>query len=302
MIDVLKYRYYTAIISLAICLSFVGYYVYLVNTRGYAFNYSVDFDGGTQIRLKFDKPVNTATIRAALENQGWHGATTREFSNSQEILVRVKDFSSDVKTLATRISAAIKEAIPDVSIEVLESESIRPSAVEALRFNSFLALAFGLLAMFLYTAFRFWSVAFAMGVFVSLFHDAIVVLAVFLFLDREVSINLISAVLTLLGYSISDTIVIFARIRENLAENAALKRHMSLAHVVTLSINQTLRRTILLSAATALTVMAMLLLGGESLRDLSLALLVGIIFGTYSSIYIASPVMMLFHKEEGQPS
>jgi preprotein translocase subunit SecF len=298
MIDVLKYRYYTAAVSLAICLSFVSYYLYLKQTRGYAFTYSVDFDGGTQVRLKFDKPVNSAVVRTALEKEGWHGASTREFANSQEMLVRVKDFSSDVKTLANRISQIIQAVVPDVSIEVLESESIRPSAVEALRFKSFMAIIFCLIAIMAYIALRYWSFAFAMGAFVSLIHDAIVVLALFLFLDREVSVNVIMAVIMLLGYSINDTIVIFSRIREKLAENAHLKKHMSIAQVITFSVNQTLRRTILLSVATALAALAMLLLGGESLRDLSLALFVGIVFGTYSSIYIASTVMMLFYADE----
>jgi len=300
MIDVLKYRHYTAIVSLSIFISFIGYYFYQKQTRGYAFSYSVDFEGGTQIRFKFDKPVNTANIRTILEHHGWAGATTRQFS-PEEILVRVKDVSADAKSLANRIGKALTDSIPGVSVEILETELIRPAAVEALRFKALWAAGLALILMSLYIALRFWSFAFAMGAIVSLFHDAVVVLAFFLFLDREISSSLIAAVITLLGYSINDTIVIFARIRESLAENARLKRVVPLTEIVTLSINKTLRRTILMSAATTLTVIAMFL-GGESLRDLSLALLVGIIFGTYSSIYIASPVMMLFHKDEGQPS
>ncbi len=279
-------------------VSFFGYYAYLTYTRGYAFNYSVDFDGGTQLRFKFDKQISSSDIRALLEKEGWSGATTREFSYSQEVLIRVKDFSSDVKTVANRIREVIKASNPDVSVELLESESIRPSAVESLRLKSILALVLSLLAMMSYIAFRYWSVAFAVGAFVSLFHDAIVVLALFLLLDREISVNVIAAVVMLLGYSINDTIVVFSRIRENIEEMLRLKKQMVFDQIVTLSINQTLSRTILTSAATALTAFAMLILGGESLRDLSLALLVGIVFGTYSSIYIASSVMMLFHKEE----
>lgn len=298
MIDVFKYRYITALISLSIMVSFFGYYAYLTYTRGYAFNYSVDFDGGTQLRFKFDKQISSSDIRALLEKEGWSGATTREFSYSQEVLIRVKDFSSDVKTVANRIREVIKASNPDVSVELLESESIRPSAVESLRLKSILALVLSLLAMMSYIAFRYWSVAFAVGAFVSLFHDAIVVLALFLLLDREISVNVIAAVVMLLGYSINDTIVVFSRIRENIEEMLRLKKQMVFDQIVTLSINQTLSRTILTSAATALTAFAMLILGGESLRDLSLALLVGIVFGTYSSIYIASSVMMLFHKEE----
>jgi preprotein translocase SecF subunit len=155
-----------------------------------------------------------------------------------------------------------------------------------------MAFLFVLIAMLGYIWLRFWSVAFAVGAVVSLIHDAVVIVAAFLLLDREVSSNLIFAVLTMLGYSINDTIIIFARIREHLRTMPG----RPIEEIVTLSINQTLRRTILTSFATSLTVLAMLLLGGEALRDLSIALMIGIVFGTYSSIYIASPVMIMLYR------
>lgn len=300
MIDVLRYRYITAAISVSIFASFIGYYIYLRQTRGYAYTYSVDFEGGTQIRVKLDKPTTTTQIRAALEQGGWQNASTRQFS-SQEFLIRVKDVSSDVKVIAERIQQTLVTHIQGLAVEVLESELITPAAVQILRFNSIMAIILALIAMLLYTAVRFWSFAFGLGTLVSLFHDAVVVLAVFLFLDREVSGSLIVAIMTLLGYSLNDTIVIFSTIREKIAENERLKRVVPLAQVVTYSINKTLRRTILISFAVTLVVIPMLLFGGESMRDLSLALLVGIIFGTYSSIYIASPVMMMFYKEKQEP-
>ncbi len=152
----------------------------------------------------------------------------------------------------------------------------------------------GLILMLMYIAWRFWSFAYASGAIVALFHDAIVILLFFLLFDKEISMNVIGAIMAVLGYSVNDTIVIFSRIRENLKS----MRGVSTDQVVNISLNQTLRRTILTSASTGLVVMALILLGGEALRDLSLALFIGIVFGTYSSIYIASPVMLLLYNKE----
>jgi len=135
--------------------------------------------------------------------------------------------------------------------------------------------------------------AFAVGAVIALLHDAVAVLAVFLFFNREISIDVIGAILAMLGYSVNDTIVIFSRIRENMKN----VRDVSIYDIINLSINQTLSRTILTSLATALTVASLLIFGGEALKDLALSLLIGIIVGTYSSIYIASAVMMLLHKD-----
>ena len=147
--------------------------------------------------------------------------------------------------------------------------------------------------MLLFIAFRFWSFAYGMGALISLFHDAIVILTVFLLLDKEISINIIGAIMTILGYSINDTIVIFARIRQNVKK----LHNKSMDEIVNISINETLRRTLLLTTATLLVVISLFLFGGEVLKDFSLALLVGMVFGTYSSIYIANPVMLFLIKE-----
>lgn len=293
MIDFVRYRGLMAVYSLCVILSFVGVAIYKKSTRGYIFNYSIDFTGGTQVLLKFDKPVSVPVIHNALNKEGWQGAVVRDFS-PQEILIRVKEFSNDVQGLAGRIRTVIQQALPDTQVTILQSEAVGAGVGETLQWKSIYAVLIALVAMLAYIAFRFWSFAFAFGAVVALFHDAIVMLATFLFLDREISVNVIGAILAVLGYSINDTIVIFAQIRQNLKEMS----RASLREIVNVSINQTLRRTILTSFATALTVVAMFFLGGEALRDFSLALMVGIVFGTYSSIYIASPVMMLLYRKE----
>ena len=148
--------------------------------------------------------------------------------------------------------------------------------------------------MLLYTGWRFWSPAYGIGVLVSLFHDAFVILAFFMLFNYEISANVVAAILAILGYSINDTIVIFSRIRENIKKLP----NVSMDDIVNLSINETLRRTLLTSIATAFVVLSLLIFGGNALRGLSIALLIGIIFGTYSSIAIASPVMLLLYGEK----
>lgn len=293
MIDFLKYRLVCAIYSVCLIAAFVGVYAYKTHTRGEAFSYSIDFTGGTQVLLKFEKPIESSEIKSILAKAGWAGAETRDFS-SKEILVRVKEVATDAKGLGERMTQAVQSALPNNKITMLQTESVGAGVGATLRWKSLRAVLIGLIAMLLYIAIRFWSFSFALGAVLALFHDAIVMIAAFLFLNKEISVNMIGAVLAVLGYSINDTIVIFAQIRENIKKMPGV----SLYQIVNLSINQTLRRTLLTSFSTALTVVSMFLLGGEVLRDFSLALLIGIVFGTYSSIYIASPIMMLFYKDQ----
>jgi preprotein translocase subunit SecF len=293
MIDFVRYRVITATISLLLIGSFLGYAIYKKYTTGEVFQYSVDFTGGAQILLKFSQPVSSVALQTILEQNGWQGAVLREFGEN-EILVRVKvdEVVKELGTIAERMQKVVQSAMPGTQVTVLQSESVGPGVGEALRGKSVRAVVIALIAMLIYIALRFWSFGFAFGAVIALLHDALLVLAAFLLLNREISINVIGAILAVLGYSINDTIVIFSQIRENIKKLS----HDSLAHIVNVSINQTLRRTLLTSFSTALTVTAMLVLGGEALRDFSIALLVGIVVGTYSSIYIASPIMMLFNR------
>lgn len=274
-------------------LASLGVYIYKWQTRGYTFVYSVDFTGGTQVLLKFQKPVDVCELKDILENNGWKNPITREFSAPEEVLVRVSEFSNDPKGLAERMRLAIESKLPENQVTILQNEAVGPGVGQALRWNFFWAVLIALIAILIYIAIRFWSFAFAAGAIVALIHDPVAILGVFLMFDREISINVIGVILAVIGYSINDTIVIFSRIRDNLVK----MKGATLYEIVNTSINKTLRRSVLTSLATALTVLAMLIFGGEALRDFSLALLIGIVFGTYSSIYIASPVMMWLYKE-----
>jgi preprotein translocase subunit SecF len=294
MINFLKYRLVCGTFSFLFLLASLGVYVYKWQTRGETFKYSIDFTGGTQVMLKFAKPVSICHIKDILEKNGWNNPIAREFSAPEEVLVRVSEYSNDSKGLAERMRQAVQTEMPDNQVQILQSEAVGPGVGKSLRWNFFLAVLIALIAILIYIAVRFWSFAFAAGAIVALIHDPLAILGIFLMFDLEISVNVIGVILAVMGYSINDTIVIFSRIRDNLHK----MKDATLHEIVNLSLNKTLRRSVLLSFATALTVLSMLFFGGEALRDFSLALLIGIVFGTYSSIYIASPVMMLLYKEK----
>lgn len=294
MIDFLKYRTICFIFSLIIFCTFLGTFFYKEYTRGFAFVYSVDFTGGTQVLLRPNKHIGSDTLKKILSENGWEQSVVREVVGNNDIFIRVKEFESDAKGLGERIRSAVEKGTNDTHIEILSIDSVGSGVGETLRWKSIRAIVLALLMMLLYIAWRFWSISFAVGAVFALFHDAIVILVCFLLLDKEISISILGAILLILGYSINDTIVIFSNIKKNIAS----MRNVSMYDIVNISLNQTLRRTLLTSISTALVVLSLIILGGESLRDLSLALLIGIIFGTYSSIYIASPVMLLLYGKQ----
>jgi len=293
MINFLKYRTVTALSSLGLIVAFGGVALYRQQTRGTVYSYSVDFTGGTQVLFGFDQEVDASQVKQIITDNGWANASTREFGNN-EVLVRVKEFEGDMIGLGERMKTVVQKAMPETKVSILQTESVGAGVGADLRGKSMWAMLVALLLMLGYIAMRFWSIAFAAGAIVALVHDALVMLAIFLFLDREISINFIAAVLTVLGYSINDTIVIFSQIREFMKK----RKGVALEVIVNDSLNYTLRRTMLTSISTGLPVIVMLFFGGEALRDFSLALLIGIIFGTYSSVFIASPIMMLLQPKQ----
>ncbi len=295
-IDFLKYRSISAVLSALILTTFVGAYFYKKYSTPdhHTFNYSVDFTGGIQLLLSFNKPVQGEKLVQILDQKGWPGSVSREFS-SKEHLIRVKKEAKDVSQEAENIRQALIKGLGEgYDIKIEQTDSVGVATGSSLRTKSLWAILLTLLLIVLYIALRFWSFAYAMGAIVSLFHDAIVILTFFLIFDKEISMNVIGAILAVLGYSINDTIVIFARIRENVKRMPAT----SMYDIINISITETLSRTILTTFATTLVVIALFLFGGETLRDLSLALLIGIVFGIYSTIFIATPVLYMLYKEK----
>ena len=282
----LKYRVPSALLSVAILV--VGIAAYVV--KG-GFRYSVDFTGGTEVRMKFENPEDAPAIKKAIHDE-WQG-TVYTVLGRNEVIVRVQQTVDKVSDLNEKIRETVNKASQDNPGEVTQINSISNSVGKSLWAKFLKAIIISLLLLLLYITLSF-QFAFAIGAIVGIVHDAMIVLTFFVLLDKEISIEVIGAILATLGYSINDTIIIFSRIRQNLKK----EKGMSLYNLVNLSLNQTLRRTILTSSATALVVLSQFVFGGPTIRDLSFALLLGIVFGTLSSIYIASPVMMLFSKEK----
>jgi preprotein translocase subunit SecF len=292
MVDFLRFRLGYALFSGALLLMFLGTYIYKVQTRGEGFIYSVDFTGGTEVRLSFSTPVSGHQVVTVLEANGFSGVETRDFS-STECLVRVKTFVDDAKGVAERIRALLQEKLPGTTVTIRGVDSVSAGVGASLKKESTKAVIVALLFIMFFIWWRFWSFSFAVGALVSLFHDAFVILGFFMIFDYEINLQVIGAILMVLGYSINDTIVIFSRIRDNIVK----LRGKSIEDVVNISTNETLRRTLLTSFATSLVVVSLIIFGGDVLRTMSLALFVGIVFGTYSSICIANPVMLLLYKE-----
>lgn len=281
----LRYRIFAAGLSVAVIAAGIASYV----VKG-GFRYSVDFTGGTEVRLKFEKPENSAEVKKAIHDE-WKG-TVYTVLGRNEIIVRVQETVDKVKDLNEKILTTVNKASVDNPGEITQINSISNSVGQSLWQKFLKAIIISLLLLLLYITLSF-QFAFAVGAIVGIVHDAFIVLTFFILLDKEISIEVIGAILATLGYSINDTIIIFSRIRQNLKK----EKTMPLYDLVNVSLNQTLRRTLLTSSATALVVLSQFVFGGPTIRDLSFALLLGIVFGTLSSIYIASPVMMLFSKD-----
>jgi preprotein translocase SecF subunit len=287
-LDILQYRYVAMAISGFILLAAAGMYL-----AGKRFVYSVDFTGGTQVQMQFARPVDAGVIHGMLSAAGWERVSVRNFGENN-VLVRTQEVDTDSQGMAERMRQAITAADAELNPVIMQNESVGGGVGAALRYNFLKAIILTLIILLLYILIRFWSLGFALGAVLALVHDGLIMLAVFLLLGREVSIVVIGAILAMLGYSINDTIVIFSQIRSNLK-----KMHGADLYTITsTSIDQTLRRTMLTSISTGLPVLSMLIFGGEVLRDISIALLIGVIFGTSSSIFIASPIMMFFTKKK----
>lgn len=254
------------------------------------FRYSVDFSGGTEIRVRFEKPVDVDAIKKVVHDN-WQG-TVYSVVGLPELIVRVQETSEKVENLDKKLITEINSVSSDNQGTVLQINSISRTISDNLWSVCLKAVLLSLLLLIIYLSLSF-QFAFAIGAVLALAHDALIVLACFVLLDKEISIDFIGAIMAVLGYSINDTIIVFSRIRYNMKK---LKGE-SLYNIVNLSINERLRRTILTSSATALVVLSMFIFGGATIRDFSLVILLGIIFGTFSSIYIASPIMMFFSKK-----
>ncbi|ATX81661.1 protein translocase subunit secF [Mariprofundus ferrinatatus] len=255
-------------------------------------NFGIDFTGGTLVEVRFDKAPAIADVRDAISPKGYGNAVIQEFGSPEEILIRVQNKEEENSSvISTGILDGLGEKFGADAIEMRRIEFVGPQVGEELTRAGIMAVLISMLAILIYVTFRF-EFRFALGADAALLHDITIVLGLFALTGKEFSLPVIAALLTVIGYSLNDTIVVFDRIRENFAANRKRKNQEDEYKVVNDSVNQTLSRTIMTSFTTLLVVLALFFLGGEVIHDFAFALIAGILVGTYSSIYVASPVML----------
>jgi len=259
---------------------------------GKGLNFGIDFTGGTLVEVKFNKAPAIADVRNAISPKGYGNAVIQEFGSPEEILIRVQNKEGEKSSdISTAILAGLNDKFSAGDVEMRRVEFVGPQVGEELTRAGIMAVLIAMVAILLYVTVRF-EFRFALGADAALLHDITIVLGLFAITGKEFTLPVIAALLTVIGYSLNDTIVVFDRIRENFAANRKRKTPEDEAVVVNTSINQTLARTLMTSFTTLLVVAALFFLGGEVIHDFAYALIMGILVGTYSSIYIASPVMM----------
>ena len=249
-------------------------------------NFGVDFKGGTLIELRTDKSsANITKIRDSFNQMNLGDVSVKNFGNETDFVVKFEKQNSNDPKFIEEIKTKLSNSIGTVDFRRVENVGPKVSA-ELLR-SGVIAIALSLAAMLLYIWIRFeWQ--FSLGAILALFHDVIITLGVFSVFSLEINLSIVAAVLTIVGYSMNDTVVIFDRVRENLRKYADVK----IFELTNISINETLSRTIITSVTTLLALLSIFIFGGEILKGFSLAMILGVIFGTYSSIYIANPVLV----------
>jgi len=288
-IDFIGKRNISFVISAII--SIIGIIAIIQIARGEA-NMGIDFSGGTSMQLKFSKPVPIADARAALHKNGIAKAELQEIKDGNKLLIKIdKNTSLALGKAAEAVQTAFKKEFADNIFTVESSTEIGPSIGDKLRKDTLVAVVISLLGIILYIAWRF-DFKFGIGATLATMHDCLAMFAVFYVMNKEINLLFITAVLTIAGYSLTDTVVVFDRIRENLHKNLKGAMH----NIFNLSINEVLSRTIVTSFTVFLAAASLFLFGGEVIHDFSLALLIGVLVGTYSSIFVASPIVVLLEN------
>ena len=307
-INFMKMRFVCLFVSLLL----IGYSVFVWFQKGEA-KYGVDFLGGTDLVVKFDKPTEIGEVRKVLADAGIKGAIVQAFEGgSSDFSIRLK---SDTGAGTGKKLREILKGVKTANFEVLKEDFVGPIIGEQIRKDGVTSIIIALICILIYISFRFeWR--FAVGAIAALVHDVIITTGLFVATGREISAAVLAALLTIIGYSLNDTIIVFDRVRENYnlahksgsdkAKKGPLKKGLSFIELVNYSVNQTLSRTVLTSVTTLFVVTSLWLLGGGAVADLAFALVIGVVVGTYSSIFVAATTVVALEPKEkeagGQPA
>jgi len=259
-------------------------------------NYSIEFTGGTMLQVKPNKPLNVGALRAELDREGLHGAEIQSFGSGNEYVIRARvpkagTDANDTQAMSDIVSAALDKVVGHGQYTVGRGAAVGPKVGGELRTKAFLAIFLSFFAVLAYLAYRFeWR--FGVAAVVATAHDILATIAFIGIMRLEVSLTVVAAVLSMVGYSLNDTIIIFDRVRENLVR----MKTASFAEILNRSVNETLPRSILTHGTTLGTLLALTIFGGEVIRPFALVMFFGVFTGTFSSIYIASPVLMAIEQ------
>lgn len=283
-IDFMKYRKAAFALSAAlIIISLAAFFV-----RG--LNYGTDFTGGTEIQVAFSKTVKTDEVRSAIEPIGLASAAIQSIGEDRdnEFLIRTPATGDTVQ----QIEGALKDTFGEETVDIRRVDVVGAAVSRDLKQKGFLSLFYAGIGLLIYISWRF-KISYSVAAILALAHDVIITVGVFSITGREISLPVIAALLTVVGYSLNDTIIVFDRIRENIKKAAGSFDFPSLLDS---SISQTLSRTLITSSTTLFVVLALFLFGGSVINNFAFAIMVGLIVGTYSSIFVASPILMLFSR------
>ena len=282
MKNILFNKYYKNFNMLSLVLIIISLILLLFK----GLNYGVDFKGGTLIELRTDvNSNNIATIRDSLNQMNLGDISVKSFGNETDFIIKFEKQNSNDPKFIENIKLKLSSSIG--TIDFRRVENVGPKVSSELLKSGIIAISLSLAAMLIYIWIRFeWQ--FSLGAILALFHDVIITLGVFSLFSLEINLSIVAAVLTIVGYSMNDTVVIFDRVRENLKKYS----HIKIFELTNISINETLSRTIITSVTTMLALLSIYIFGGEILKGFSLAMILGVLFGTYSSIYIANPILV----------
>lgn len=258
-------------------------------------NYGIDFEGGTLVQVKFAEPTRVETVKENLESIGLGGSLVQRFGEKKEneYLIRVEKSVSDLAGLSLQIEETLQKAYGKEGAEIRRTEMVGPKVGKDLRKKGILAIIYALVGILIYITWRF-EFIFAVGAIIALAHDVMITVGAFSITNKEFTLPIVAAILTIIGYSLNDTIVVYDRIRENRRK----MRRDSFAGIINASINETLSRTLLTSLTTLIVVVILFIFGGGVIHDFAFALLVGVLVGTYSSVFVASPIILTWQERK----
>jgi preprotein translocase subunit SecF len=267
--------------------------IFSVVSKG-GLNLGLDFAGGSLVQVKMSEVTTAADMRESLAPLELKGMTIQQVGDvADEFLIKAQESSSKTESLSNNVQQTLESRYGTGTVDIRRAEMVGPQVGKDLRYKGVMAIVYSIIGMLIYITFRF-EFRFGVGVVIALLHDVLITLAFFSVFNKEIDLTVVAAFLTIVGYSVNDSVIICDRIRENLSRHVGQK----LDWIINRSLNDTLSRTIMTSGITLLSVLCLYLFGGEVIRNFALAMIIGIVVGTHSSIFIAAPVILYFDKSD----